>query len=295
MASVASRQWPIWHPQQRLWNRRLVAALEVTLSRVPVIARLTVRAIVVIDSLLLLAEVLRRRWSLFGLASLRGLPRARRLPVLHIDCGVHEQGREIRCLHRWFATRREIRVIAFEAGSRQFAAAGVALGDLPALELLHAALVGPDHVGTTVTLYHSAESRGYADSTFPVDGAEPETVPAVRLSDVLRSRQASHVGPVILRMNIEGAELAVIEDLIAAGLDRRVDGYYGMWDDLSRIDARLDARLRELVHDHRIAPLTFNGRDLGYALRRLAIRIDVGSSIRRGDLKGPRRIAEAPC
>ena len=118
-------------------------------------------------------------------------------------------------------------------------------------------------------------------------------MPAVRLSEVLRSTQAAHAGPVILRMNIEGAELAVVEDLIAAGLHRRVDGYYGMRDDLSKIDPALDARLREVLDVHRIAPLTFNGRDLGYALRRVAIRIDVASSIRRADRKGPRSIAEA--
>jgi len=258
------------------------------------IARPTIRLIVLVDSLVLLGDALFRRWALLGARSFGPGSRRPRLPVLHIDCGVHEKGLEIRCVHRWLGDRRELRVIAFEAGSRQFAAAETALGDLPNLDLRHEALVGPDHVGANVTLYRAPESQGYADSTFPVAGSDRETVPAVRLSDVLRSRQSSHVGPVILRMNIEGAELAVIEDLIATGLHRRIDGYYGMWDDLSRIDPILDARLREVLRDHRIAPLTFNGRDLGYALRRLAIRIDVASSIRRADIKGPRSIADAP-
>jgi FkbM family methyltransferase len=293
---VAPPRWSLWHPQQRLWNRPLVSALEVALSHVPILARLTTRLIVLTDSLILLGAVLRRRWRLLGLRSLGHRPRHRRLPVLHIDCGVHEDGLEIRCLERWLGDRRELRVIAFEAGSRQFAAAGAALAGLPNLDLRHEAVVGPDHIGPTVTLYRSIEAdRGYADSTFPPGECDPEceTVPAVRLSDVLRSSQAAHAGPVILRMNIEGAELAVIEDLIAAGLHRRIDGYYGMWDDLSRIDAALDARLRETLRDHGIATLTFNGRDLGYALRRLAIRIDVASSIRRADIDGPRKIADA--
>jgi hypothetical protein len=55
----------------------------------------------------------------------------------------------------------------------------------------------------------------------------------------------------------------------------------------------MDMRLRRLQHDHGIRPCTFNGRDLGYRLRRLAIRTDVDTSIRHGESRGHRPIADA--
>jgi FkbM family methyltransferase len=231
--------------------------------------------------------------GLLGARSLGTLPRRRRAPVLYVDCGVHEEGLELRLTARWLGRRYDVQVIAFEAGSRQFAAAVEALADVPGLDLRHRALVGPDHASATVRLYRSPDEGSYADSIFAAAGSDHEDVPAARLSEVLLSEHASHQGPVILRMNIEGAELAVIEDLVAAGLHERIDGYYGLWDDLSKIDPHLDGRFRRLLADCAISPLTFNGRDLGYGLRRLAIRIDVETSIRHGERRGPRRLADA--
>jgi FkbM family methyltransferase len=276
-----------------LWNRVLVAAVEATFARVPRIASLLVRVVILADSLVLLGMILRRRMRLLGARSRQTMPRGQRVSILYIDCGVHEEGIEIRWMRRWFSRRYDVRVIAFEAGSRQFAAAAEALRDVPGLELRHQALVGPDHGSATVTLYRSREGGGYADSIFATAGAEHEDVPAVRLSEVLLCEHASHRGPVILRMNIEGAELAVIEDLVEAGLHERIDGYYGMWDDLSRLDAHMDDRFRGLLRERGIGSFTFNGRDLGYRLRRLAIRIDIDTSIRLGELRGPRSMGEA--
>ena len=281
----------LWHPQQRLWNRRLVSAIGSALHRVPRAAAMIVWLVMLADTLLLFAWVLRRRVRLLGARSLAPLWRRPRAPVLWVDCGVHEHGDEIRLVRRWLAPRQEVRIVAFEAASRQFAAARESLADVPCLDLRQQALVGPDHAVATVALYCS--SGGYGDSIFAVGGRGREDVAAVRLSRVLLSEHAHHDGPVLLRMNIEGAELAVIEDLVDAGLDQRIDGYYGMWDDLSRLDSQLDERLRRLIAVHAIRPLTFNGRDVGYALRRLAIRIDVATSIRHGARRGSRRVGDA--
>jgi FkbM family methyltransferase len=289
--AAASFRRAVWHPQQRLWNAALVSAVEARFARVPALAAILVRLVVLVDSLMLLAGVLRRRMRLLGLR-LGPMPRGR-AAVLYVDCGVHDDGHELRLIRRWLARRRDVHIIAFEAGSEQFAAAAEVLADVPSLDLRHRCLVGPDHTSPTVTLYGSRSDGGYADSIFARDGADHEDVPAGRLSEVLLSEHGSHQGPVILRMNIEGAELAVVEDLVAAGLHQRIDGYYGMWDDLSKIDAHLDARLRRLLQACAISPLTFNGRDLGYGLRRLAIRTDVETSIRHGELLGPRPMADA--
>jgi hypothetical protein len=292
-APHSARSWSLWHPRQRLWNRPLVAAVDSALARAPKVAALVVGLVVLVDSLILLGGVLWRRSRLLGASSLAISSRGRGDPVLHIDCGVHAEGAEIRLVRRWLSPRHDVSVLAFEAGSRQFHAAAAALRDVPGLDLRHAALVGPDHAGATVTLHRSSADGGYGDSIFACGGSDLEDVPAVRLSEVLLSTHAAHAGPVILRMNIEGSELAVLEDVIAAGLHRRIDGYYGMWDDAARIDPAMDMRLRRLQHDHGVRPLTFNGRDLGYRLRRLAIRIDLETSIRHGESRGRRRIADA--
>jgi FkbM family methyltransferase len=286
-APAAARRWTVWHPQQRLWNRELVTAIEESFARVPRIAAVFVWLVVLVDSVLLLGTVLRRRVRLLGARPRATMPGRQRPAVLYIDCGVHEEGLEIRWMRRWFAHRCDLRVIAFEAGSRQFAAAAQALADVPSMDLRHEALVGPQHTSPTVSLYSSRAGAGHADSIFAARGPDHEDVPAARLSEVLLSQHASHDGPVILRMNIEGAELVVVDDLVDAGLDRRIDGYYGMWNDLSEIDDDLDARLRGLLRERGISPLTFNGRDLGYGLRRLLIRMDVATSIRNAELRGP--------
>ena len=93
---------------------------------------------------------------------------------------------------------------------------------------------------------------------------------------------SSHTMPVILRMNIEGAEQFVIQDLLDSGLTASVDGYYGMWDDVSKIDPKADRRFRRLLRANGITNVTFNDRDLPYRLRRFAIRTDIETSIRRG-------------
>ena len=287
----ARRRALLWHPRQRLWNRPLVSAIEATLRSRRAAAPLT-WFVMLADTILLLGWVARRRLRLLGVRSLMPCPRRPRTPVLYVDCGVHEHGDEIRLVRRWLGGRFDVRIVAFEAGSRQFAVAREALADVPGLDLRHEALVGPEHAGATITLHRSP--GGYADSIFAAGGNDREDVPATRLSAVLLSEHARHDGPVVVRMNIEGAELAVLEDLVAAGLDARVDGWYGLWDDVGRIDARLETRFARLLAERDISPLTFNGRDVGYALRRLAIRIDLATSIRSGERRGPRPIAHAP-
>ena len=223
---------------------------------------------------------------LFGFRLLLPRRRTARSKVLFVDCGVHEQGFEICCLHRWFSDRYCLHVLAFEAGSRQFSAASRALSDISNLDFRHQALVGPTYVGSTATLYNwPVLPDGLGDSLFAVRGGRNhEIVPAARLSDVLRSAYGSYQGPLILRMNIEGAELFVIEDLIASGFHHRIDGFHGMWDDLSFIDPPKFCGFRRLLREHGIEPITFNGRDLEYALRRFAIRVDVQTSIWHGEM-----------
>ena len=59
----------------------------------------------------------------------------------------------------------------------------------------------------------------------------------------------------------------------------RVDGYYGMWDDLSKIDPERDAGFRRLLRRAGIHPIAFNDRDLAHPIRVWAIRYDLTTSL----------------
>src|SRR5262249_54475517 len=150
--------------------------------------------------------------------------------------------------------------------------------------LFNYALVGPEHQGNTATLRLDGKKR-LANSLFPVRGEETITVPAIRLSHLIRENDIASPGDiVILRMNIEGAEMQVIEDLVEAGMIGMFDGFYGMWDDLYKIDPGLDAKFRALLKREKIRTLTFNDRDtssLAGPARKNVIRYDIETSIYR--------------
>jgi hypothetical protein len=85
-----------------------------------------------------------------------------------------------------------------------------------------------------------------------------------------------------LRMNIEGAEVFVLEDLSEANLITAVDGYYGYWDDPYKIGGEFAQRFDALMHRLNIESLPFNDVDCRSALRRAFIRYDIGTSILAG-------------
>ena len=245
------------------------------------LSRAILRGLLVTDSLLLVARVLGRRltkhppkWAADG-----------KPQVLYIDCGTHKEGAEIRWMMRWFSGRYDLTVLGFEGSGEHFPEVRAALAGFDKVRLRQIALVGPDHVGKTVKLYKGG-GDGRGDSVFADRGADYEEVAAGRLSEILSEDGfALTETPALLRMNIEGAEQFVIDDLIAVGSDALIDGYYGMWDDLSKIDTIADDRFRRTLRDHNIRNVTFNDRDLSSPLRRFAIRMDIDTSIRVGLLR----------
>lgn len=205
------------------------------------------RLLVGVDSLLLAVALLR---------PIRGSTTHAR--VLYIDCGVHKKGLQIDAVDRWFrGSVHRLDHLAFEANPVSCATAAQELEHIESLELRDEALVGPDH-GDTVTLYLSA--GGKADSMFSErERAGRIEVPAIRLSELLPAE--GEYDTTILRMNIEGAEPFVIDDLVDAGALGRIDAFYGMWDDLSKIDPERDAQFRVRLKQLGIRPVTFNDRD----------------------------------
>jgi hypothetical protein len=268
----------LWHPHQKLWNWDLLKRLDAR----PGGERLG-RAVVHIDSLLLWARVLRRRMRRLGP---RRLLHAGRLPAtaVYLDCGLHKTGHQVRLVSEWFADRLDLTLVGIEASPVHYADACRALSDVPGADLRQLALVGPDHQEPTVRLFKArGRGKGKGDSLFAKRGREFDDVPAERLSTILTREGMVRPGvPVVLRMNIEGAEWFVIEDLVQAGLADRICGYYGMWDDMSKIDRKRDARFRRLLAENGIHTIAFNDRDLPHRLRTTAIRYDLTTSLVAG-------------
>jgi hypothetical protein len=275
-------RWTLWHPHQKLWNWRLEALLRRIGRRIGITTAL-INALVAIDSALLFLRVFVWRTREFGIVeSLRPFgPTDRR--VLYVDCGVHKYGEQLRSMQEWFADRCDLRLLAFEASGEHCRDAGTHLADLRNLDLRNFALVGPDAIEASVKLY-KGPLDGRGDSLVLRQSDRYEVVPARRLSEVLREEFGDWLTdtPVILRMNIEGSEYDVIDDLVRSGVAEQIDGYFGMWDDVAKIDPARERGFRRLLDSAGIRSVTFNDRDLSHPLRRRAIRLAVDGAIRRG-------------
>lgn len=270
----------LWHPQQGLWNDALRARIR---QRIPWRAgsNALIAVVIVADSFLLAW----RAAMTWAMARRTYVPdSAVRHRVLYVDCGTHREGRELLAVRSWLSSKYELRILAFEASPAHYRAALENLSWVPELDLRHAALVSPDWTYPTARLYRSG-GEGRGDSLFSQRGEGFDEVAAVRLSDVLAQEDVLGMA-VILRMNIEGSEKAVLDDLAEARLLGAIDGFYGMWDDLERIDPVAGGEFRRQLRAQRVRPFTFNERDLRVGLRRWAIRTHMVASIRQG-LAGP--------
>lgn len=180
---------------------------------------------------------------------------------LFLDIGTHRDGSEMRRILDWFPGE-DIRIIAFEANPRHHAEVVPKFADDPRVEIHNLALVGPDYTEGSIKLFLSGpEGRG--DSIFASRGQEAIDVPALRLSRFIADNGIDLANrPVILRMNVEGAEYGILKDLVESGLSREISGYFGMWDDLWKIDPEGDIAFQRFMKAHGIAPITFNGRDI---------------------------------
>jgi hypothetical protein len=277
----APLSWVLWHPRQKLWNWRLEAALR-RVGRPLGIGGALVRALVAIDSMLLWCRVVLARMRELGATEALRLAPPTTRPVLYVDAGVHKRGGELRAVHEWLGERCELHLVGFEASSEHWRDASAALADLPRLDLRQLALVGPDAARGHVRLYKGARD-GRADSLF-TPSERYEDVPAERLSAYLAREHGALCAhaPLLVRMNIEGSEYDVVDDLVRSGLAARVDGWFGMWDDVAKLDPVKGRRFGRLLAGARIAPVTFNDRDLGHPRRRAAIRLALDAAVRRG-------------
>jgi FkbM family methyltransferase len=225
-------------------------------------------------------EVIGRRLRLLGPNSLllNSIPAATR--VVYLDAGLHREATQLRLVANWFGERCELRSYGFEANPVYFRDASRALRGVTRVSLVNAALVGCGHA-SYANLYLSG-GTGVGDSLVRRQGRSI-TVPAIRLSDFLirEDIDVSH-DIVILRMNIEGAETFVLEDLLATGLISYIDGFYGSWDDPHKIGGEIAMRLDAAVTQARIKNIRFNDKESRSKLQLALIRYDLITSIVAG-------------
>jgi len=221
---------------------------------------------------------LRRRTAALGVGSVlrRAIPAGTR--VIYIDIGMHKQARQLCYVKAEFGDRLDLRTIGFEAHPTYFREAVAAVRPGSKDTLVNAAVVGPGQ-GASVRLNLDGR-EGLGDSIVRAGIGQGIDVPAVRLSDIIRSRGIDRSEDVVLlRMNIEGAELYVLEDLEQAGLLGRIDGYYGYWDDPAKIGGDVAQRFEAVMARTGIARFPFNDRDFRNALRLAAVKYDLTTTI----------------
>ena len=277
----------LWHPYKGFWNKGVI---NVATRPTKFLNHLVVSTVVAVDTAVLFARAVARRARVGGPGSVfRPVRVPATLPVLYLDVGTHRAGAEL----RWMAERvlpacaPSFEAYGFEPSGRSFAAASKALARVPRVHLVRVALVNEVLEGRTIRLHTSSHSL--RDSIHRV-GDSFEDVEAQRLSDWLSANDLDLDGTIcLLRMNIEGAEFDVLTDLVERGLAGRIDGYYGMWDDLLKFDPKRDRHFRRFLARNGIRSLAFNGRDMDWDMRKRCIRYDVHTSL----LAGMRRVRSA--
>ena len=274
MTEQQPRTWLLWHPHQGLANGRLVAKLKwIRPSR---LARLIIRSVIHVDTFLLFSRAFLFRLLTAGPAKLFS---AAKVPptrsILYLDLGTHEQGNEL----RWAIgdllpqVTPAFSAVGFEASQSTFALVEKVFADSQAVQLVHAALCLNVPESGTIRLFKADNSL--SDSLWS-ESERFEDVPAMRLSTFLE-RSVAEDQWLIVRMNIEGAEFDVIQDLVQTGWNQKIIGWFGMWDDLSKSNPAADRRFRRYLRRNQIRKTTFNGRDLDWPLRRKLIQYEWNS------------------
>lgn len=173
--------------------------------------------------------------------------------ITYIDIGLHKEAKEIgmiRQLVQELAIQHEkeiqLTVYGYEAHPAYAQRLGVLfakqeLRENESIHIRNAAICAHDG---SVELYLSPSSGGEGNSIYisknNVRQDKSITVRAVRLS---REMEAMDLGDfVILRFNIEGAELEMMQELIISGMHKKVDLFCGAQSDILKV--------QELSHRH---------------------------------------------
>lgn len=199
--------------------------------------------------------------------------------INYFDLGAHKWAVEL----NWVVNKvlsqlpNPHKIFAFEANPKNFNHANDHCRQIDNLKFYNLALVSEVPESGLVKLYTSGEAG--ADSIYRKKESFVE-VEAKKLSDVIRDENVKlNEGINIIRMNIEGSEYDVIEDLIESDLIKHFDGFYGMWDDVFKIDKEKYKVFQKMLKKLNIYPFPFNGRDMHHKERKELIYKSLMNSI----------------
>jgi FkbM family methyltransferase len=276
--------WLFWHPHQGLWNKDLLRSVRQIIPSTTVYRRVA-RTIKLIDTIMLFVRALGRRVSKVGLRkvfSTTTVPYD--IPISYFDLGTHREAQELSWMLDKILPRlsTNYKAYGFDASLEFIERAQAKLAGRKNVTFIHRALCYVVPSDGKVKLYRD-ERDGLGSSIYRSHFNTYEEVEAIRFSSWLLENNFDIKHSIcLLRLNIEGAEYDVIRDLVETGLAKHIDGYYGMWDDLSKIDKKHDEEFRVLLDKHQISPFTFNGRDFKSLLRTRCIEYDIKTCVQDG-------------
>lgn len=199
--------------------------------------------------------------------------------INYFDLGTHELARELNWVVNKVLTQlpNPYRIFAFEANPKTFNLANNNCSQIDNLKFHNLALVSKVPESGFAKLYTSTES--VADSIYREQKSYIE-VEAKKLSDVIRDEDARLDESInIIRMNIEGSEYDVIEDLIESDLIKYFDGFYGTWDDVYKLSKEKYRKFQQTLKEVNVYPFPFNGGNMSYKEALNAIKCSLMNSI----------------
>lgn len=264
--------WMLWHPHQGFWNKELVLLVRRILPIRRVSSTVNI-AIVYLDTLILYIRAIIFRISSLGFQSVfTKLEYLEDASILYLDIGTHEAGSELSFVVDQVLPKinNNVEAIGFEASQGSFVQVEKKFASRQDVKIFHKALCDVIPENGKLRLYKDVHNS-LGDSIHRQSGFYEE-VEAIRLSDFLQQHENFIQDRItLLRMNIEGAEYDVVRDLVENGYAKYIDGYFGMWDDLSKIDLQRDQEFRNFLSTNEIYTFPFNGRDLTWGFRKKCI------------------------
>ena len=264
--------WLIYHPHQGYWNWGICAIVRRVVF-IPAISKKIINSIIKFDT-----SVLKKKLE-SGAYNSNVSGYSAQKTINYFDLGTHEDAYELRWVYDEVLSKlpNPYKILAFEANPTSHEKAAGHTSYIPGLKVINVALINDIPESGLIRLFTAG--KGLADSIYR-KGKSYVDVPAKRLSDIIKEEKIDLKNGInILRMNIEGAEYDVIQDLIDSDLVKYFDGFFGMWDDLSKIDYNKDAEFVKMLNDNGIHPYPFNGRDIKVSERMDLIKIAFEQSV----------------
>jgi len=270
-----------WHPHQGLWNWELMRVSKKIL-RVRFLYDLFDRIVVFVDTLLLYLRSRIRRVKRLGFFSLFSKnSKSISLPIIYFDLGTHREGKELEYMVDNILKNctSNYQAFGFEASTEFYNVALNKFQNIKGVKMINGALCHSLPKNSKIRLYKGV-GEGLESSIFRPNLDSFEEVNAIRLTEWIRDSNLSLTDSIcLIRMNIEGSESDVIDDLVDADIVSCIDGFYGMWDDVSKISMDNDREFRRKLKKYGVSPFTFNGRDFRSKMRLNCIKYDVFTSI----------------